>query len=362
MPAPTRLTVGQPPRSYAVEIAEGLGGLLWPLLDRLGVAPRRVVVSTPPIWRMVSPALDLPADVTPVLVPDGERFKLLSNVTRIHDGLLSAAADRGTIVVAVGGGVLGDTAGFAAATYMRGIPLVHVPTTLVAQVDSAIGGKVGVNHPLAKNLIGAFHAPRAVVVDPLLLSTLPRREFRAGLYEVIKYAVIASQALFATVSGSLDAILARDSATLGPVIAECCHIKARIVTDDEFEAGPRRLLNLGHTVGHAIETVTRYRRFRHGEAVGYGLLAAARIAETRGILLGERADDIARLVAQLGPIPPIGDLSTEDVLEAIARDKKVVDGRLHFVLPTDIGAAIVADDVATLEIEEALRGLGMHRT
>lgn len=360
MPPPVRITVGQEPRSYGVEIGEGLGGLLWALLDRHGISSRRVVVSTAPIWRLVEPALQVPAGTDPVLVPDGERFKLLSNVARIHDGLLKAGADRGTTVVAVGGGVLGDTAGFAAATYMRGIPLVHVPTTLVAQVDSAIGGKVGVNHPLAKNLIGAFHPPRVVVVDPSLLATLARREFRAGLYEVIKYAIIASGALFATVAQSLSALLARDPGVLIPVIAECCHIKARIVTADEFETGQRRLLNLGHTVGHALESVTKYRRFRHGEAVGYGIVCAARMAEARGALTSEQADAIARLVAQLGPVPPVGDLSSSDVLETIRYDKKVVDGRLHFVLPTGIGAAVVVDDVTSAEIGWALACLGLR--
>ena len=214
-------------------------------------------------------------------MPDGERHKHLGTVARVYDGLLAANADRGTVVVAVGGGVVGDTAGFAAATFLRGLPLVHVPTTLLAQVDSAIGGKVGVNHPLGKNLIGAFYQPRAVVVDPAALASLPRREFRAGLYEVIKYGVIASANLFERVRSSLHDVFERSEAGLVPIIAECCAIKAGVVERDEREQGERRHLNFGHTIGHALEAITGYRRFRHGEAVGYGMLAASRLAVSR---------------------------------------------------------------------------------
>ncbi len=194
----------------------------------------------------------------------------------------------------VGGGVLGDVSGFAAATYLRGIDIVHVPTTLLAQVDSAIGGKVGVNHPLGKNLIGAFHQPRLVVIDPLLVATLPRREFRAGLYEVVKYGMTSSRSLFDRVGRSVKDLFKRDPDALQPVIAESCAIKADVVARDERESGPRRVLNFGHTAGHAIEAITRYKRFRHGEAVGYGMLVAAEVGVGRGRLAASDRDALTR--------------------------------------------------------------------
>ena len=199
---------------------------------------RRFIVSSPPIWRLHGAAFEELTSEEPILIPDGERHKQLATVGRIYDALIRAGADRATTIIAVGGGVVGDVAGFAAATYLRGVPVVHVPTTLLAQVDSAIGGKVGVNHPLGKNLIGAFHQPLAVVVDPELLATLPRREFRAGLYEVVKYGVIASRPLFDRLSPDLPSIFKREPALLAAIIAESCQIKATVVSADEREAGP----------------------------------------------------------------------------------------------------------------------------
>ena len=228
--------------------------------------------------------------------------------------------------MAIGGGVLGDTAGFAAATFLRGIPVVQIPTTLLAQVDSAIGGKVGVNHAQGKNLIGAFHPPALVVVDPTLLSTLPRREFRAGLYEVIKYGVIASRPLFDRVAASLPALFKRDPDALMAIVSESCRIKASVVEQDERETGLRRTLNFGHTAGHALEAVTKYRRFRHGEAVGLGMLVAAEIAVARGTMPAPDRDALAALVAKMGPLPAVADLPVAETLEAIAHDKKVVAG------------------------------------
>jgi 3-dehydroquinate synthase len=297
----------------------------------------------------------------PVLMPDGERHKHLATVSRVYDGLLKANADRGTVVVAIGGGVVGDTAGFAAATFLRGLSLVHVPTTLLAQVDSAIGGKVGVNHPLGKNLIGAFYQPRAVVIDPRSLHSLPRREFRAGLYEVIKYGIIASAGLFERVRTSLPAVFGRSEAALVPIIAECCAIKAGVVERDEREQGERRHLNFGHTIGHALEAVTSYRRFRHGEAVGYGMLAAARLALARRALSRTAHEALQELITALGPMPPVGDLSATEALAAVRRDKKVVRGTLHFVLPTGIGRVEIVNDVSERELVTAMRGLGLKK-
>ena len=277
---------------------------------------------------------------------------------RIYDALIKASADRASCIVALGGGVVGDTAGFAAATYLRGVPVVQVPTTLLAQIDSAIGGKTGVNHPLGKNLIGAYHQPLAVLVDPLLLSTLPRREFRAGLYEAVKYGVIASRGLFDRLAGDLPKLFAREPAALLPVVAECCQIKADVVGRDEREAGPRRALNFGHTAAHALEAVTKYRRFRHGEAVGYGMLVAAELGVRRKVFAEADRQALAALIAKMGPLPPVADLPVGELLLAIARDKKVVAGKLHFVLPTSIGSTAVATDVSTDELSEALVAIG----
>jgi 3-dehydroquinate synthase len=324
------------------------------------VGARRFVVSSPAIWRFhgerIVRALG-PSE--PIFIPDGERSKTLQTVARIYDALIRAGADRGSTIVAVGGGVVGDTAGFAAATFLRGVPLVHIPTTLLAQVDSAIGGKVGVNHALGKNLIGAFHQPSAVVIDPQLLGTLPRREFRSGLYEVIKYGMIASRDLFDRVVRDTTAIFARDSGALLPAIVESCRIKADVVSKDERESDLRRTLNYGHTVGHAFEAVTKYRRFRHGEAIAYGMLAAADLAVARGALAERERQALARVIAQLGPLPPIADLAIVDVIEAIRRDKKVVSGKLHFVVAIQIGATMTIDDVTEDELQAVLTRLGL---
>jgi 3-dehydroquinate synthase len=255
--------------------------------------------------------------------------------------------------------VVGDIAGFAAATFLRGVPVVQVPTTLLAQVDSAIGGKVGVNHSAGKNLIGAYHQPAAVIVDPELLASLPRREFRAGLYEVVKYGVIASRSLFDRLDAQMDRVFARETDALVPIIAECCRIKGDVVERDERESGPRRALNFGHTLGHALEAASKYRRLRHGEAVGYGMLAAANLAVARGAMPAVDRDALAALIAKMGPLPSVSDLSAAQVVEAIGRDKKVVAGRLHFVMPLGIGATETATDVSLEELIAAARGIGL---
>jgi 3-dehydroquinate synthase len=358
-PATARLDVRSAAGAYPVVIASGSSLAIAAALDEAGLPARRLIVSSPTVWRFHGERLRAASADEAILIPDGERFKHLGTVSRIYDALIRAAADRATTLIAAGGGVVGDTAGFAAATYLRGIPVVQVPTTLLAQVDSAIGGKVGVNHPLGKNLVGAFHPPRAVIVDPDLLGTLPRREFRAGLYEVVKYGVIASRPLFETVAESLKALFARAPQALVPVIAECCRIKAAVVAEDEREAGPRRALNFGHTAGHALEAVTKYRRFRHGEAVAYGMRVAAEVGVMRGLLSREDREALAALIVQMGPLPPVGDLAVGDVIAAMQHDKKVVAGRLHFVLPAGIGRTVVVDDVTEAELTQALAEVGM---
>jgi 3-dehydroquinate synthase len=355
-----RVDVEAGARTYPVLIGQPLLPRIGELLDGLGVGPSRLIVSSPGIWRhhgaTVSETLD---GTAPILLPDGERFKNLHTVSRLYEALIRAGADRAATLVVLGGGVLGDLAGFAAATYLRGIGLVQIPTTLLAQVDSSVGGKVGVNHALGKNLIGAFYPPAAVVADTGTLDTLPRREFRAGLYEVVKYGVIASHDLFDRVGRALSAIFARDGSVLIPIIAECCRIKARIVGADERESGPRRVLNFGHTVGHALEAITKYRRFRHGEAIAYGMLAAAELGVARGVLAAADRDALNQLIVQMGPLPPVADLSMREALETIRRDKKVVAGRLHVVLATAIGTTEIVKDVSEKELTQAMKKIGM---
>ena len=357
-----RVDVATPSRAYAVTIADGAIDVISRILSDLRVPERRFVVSSPLVWRLHGTQLARATNIVePILVPDGERFKQLPIVARIYDALVRANADRASAIITLGGGVIGDMAGFAAATYLRGIALVHVPTTLLAQVDSAIGGKVGVNHPLGKNLIGAFYQPHAVVIDPTVLSTLPRREFRAGLYEVIKYGMTSSNALFDRIARERKAIFARSSEAVTPIIAESCRIKASVVSGDERESGPRRVLNFGHTAGHALEAVTKFRRFRHGEAVAYGMLVAADLAKARAALADRDRQALADLIASLGPLPPIADISTTHMLEAVQHDKKMVAGRLHFVLPTAVGATTIVDDVTEKELRESLKRVGFAK-
>ena len=359
-PAPLRLDVGTPSRAYPVLIGPGTLAGLGRVLDDAGVGSKRFVVSNPTVWGHWGAAMHeaLP-DAEVVMVPDGERHKTLQTVTRIYDGLLRGGADRSAGIVTFGGGVVGDMAGFAAATYMRGIALAHVPTTLLAQVDAAIGGKVGVNLPGGKNLVGSFYQPWAVVVDPSFLTTLHRREFRAGLYEVIKYGIACDGGLFARIRQHLGPISKRNVTALGPIIADCCRIKAAVVAADEHEAGARRALNFGHTVGHALESATQYRRFLHGEAVACGMQASCAIAVARGVLSAGDQSTIEAVIAQLGPLPPMRDLSAATLIEHMRRDKKVVDGRLHFVLPTSLGSASIVTDVSERELADALRGRGL---
>jgi len=336
---------------------EGLGREL----DAAKLGARRILVSSQRVWDFHGPLLkNLGADRTPILIEDGERYKNLNTVARILDALVKAHADRSTTLIAVGGGVIGDMVGFSAATYLRGIPIVHVPTTLLAQVDSAIGGKTGVNHPLGKNLIGSFHAPRLVIADPIVLETLPRREFRAGLYEVIKYGVISDPALLDRMRATTTAIFNRDGAAIAPLVSASCRIKAAVVSADERESGLRRTLNFGHTVGHALESVTKYKQFRHGEAVGYGMLAALAVGVARGVTPQALYEEIESLIRQLGPLPSVADISAKEVYAAIGRDKKVIAGTLHFIAATGRGTTVELTDVVEKEIRTACKTIGLR--
>jgi 3-dehydroquinate synthase len=359
--APRSIQVAAATGSYPIVIGPGTLSTLAQLLDQAMAGARRMIVTSPIVWQLHGRALAKASTDAPILIPDGERFKNLATVGRVYEELILRGADRAVVIVAVGGGVIGDLVGFAAATYLRGVRLVQVPTTLMAQVDSSIGGKVGVNHPLGKNLIGAFHAPRLVVTDPEVLSTLPRREFRSGLYEVLKYGAIAEPTLLDRVLAEQPALFAHDPDLLASVIGDCCRIKADVVAADEREAGGRRVLNFGHTLGHALEAVTKYRRFRHGEAVAYGMLAALALGVKRRVTKPEIRDRVAQLITRLGPLPPVADLSAAEILAATAHDKKIVSGTLHFVAVTAPGKTTILSDVTTKELKAALRGIGIVR-
>jgi 3-dehydroquinate synthase len=360
---PIRLIVQSERTRYPVLIGAGLSRRLPGLLRAHGLDGQRLVVSAAPIWRRHGARFHLTGTAAadrPALIADGERAKTLDTVARLYQECLARGLDRSAVVVAVGGGVVGDTAGFAAASYLRGIRLVQVPTTLLAQVDSSVGGKVGVNLPAGKNLVGAFHPASLVVCDPEVLTTLPRRELRSGLYEVVKYGVIASRPLFARVARDLDAIVACDPDVLTPIVAACCRIKARIVAADEREGGLRRVLNFGHTVGHALEALTHYQRFRHGEAIGYGMLAAARLSVVRGTMAPADEARLVALIGRMGALPRVDDLDAFDALDVIAHDKKVVRGRLHFVLAAGLGGTTIAADVRPRELVAAMRHIGLR--
>ena len=357
-----RVDVSAGANRYPIYIEHGLTAQLGRLLEQSKAPTRKFFVSSPLVWKLHGKAMAKAVPRTePILLPDGERHKQLATVSRAYETLIKLEADRGSGIIAVGGGVIGDMAGFVASSYLRGIGLIQVPTTLLAQVDSAIGGKVGVNHPLGKNLIGAFYHPSLVAVDPALLETLPRREFRAGLYEVIKYGMTSSRDLFDRIDRDIDAIFARKADALVPIIGESCQIKASVVSLDERESGPRRMLNFGHTAGHALEAVTKYRRFRHGEAIAYGMLAAAEIGIARGVMPETDRRALGPMIMKLGPLPPVGDLSTKEVLEAARRDKKVVDGTLHYVLCTGIGSWTTVKDVTEEELGKALKKIGLKK-
>ena len=274
-----------------------------------------------------------------ILFDDSEPAKRLATVEKIARALVSLGADRDATLVAVGGGVVGDVAGFVAASYLRGVCLIHVPTTLVAQVDSAIGGKTGVNLPEGKNLVGAFYPPELVIADPDVLSTLPHRQYRAGLYEIIKYGVIADPALFRYLERHMLALLRRDRAALEYVIPRCIRIKAMVVGKDERESGLRQILNFGHTLGHALETATGYKKFLHGEAVGHGMIFATLLGLAIGQLGVKDAARIIGLILSVGPLPRIPSLSNSELRSLVLNDKKVHAGEIGWVLPSVIGKA-----------------------
>jgi 3-dehydroquinate synthase len=295
-----------------------------------------------------------PRRVVEVILPDGESHKTLATVARILDVLVANRFGRDCIVVALGGGVVGDMAGFAAACYQRGVAYIQMPTTLLAQVDSSVGGKTGVNHPGGKNLIGAFHQPKAVLADTTTLATLPVRELRAGLAEVVKYGLICEAPFFDWIEAHVDELLAAESSALTYVIRRSCEIKARIVACDEREQGDRALLNLGHTFGHAIESATQYTRWLHGEAVGTGLLMAATMSRECGLMGDGDVRRLQRLLERLGVPVKIEGVKAETALEHMRIDKKVQAGRMRLVLLKAIGESFVTADYSEPALQRTL--------
>ncbi|MEN3330654.1 MAG: 3-dehydroquinate synthase [Blastocatellia bacterium] len=356
------ITVKLKERSYGIHVEAGLLDEVGDLLRAaVGATARRaVLVSNPTVDHLYGRRLEgglrrAGFKMERFLIGDGERFKTLGTAEKLYTFLIAQRIERSDVIVALGGGVVGDLSGFAAATYQRGIRFAQVPTTLLAQIDSSVGGKTGVNHPLGKNLIGAFHQPALVVIDPTALASLPERELRAGLCEAVKYGVIRDRRLFQRINREMDRLKQLDVAELTHLIARSCQIKADVVARDEREGGLRKILNFGHTVGHALEAVTRYRRFLHGEAVGHGMRAAAGIAERLALLSSAERQLIDEAVRRVGPLPSAKTLALDDIISAMAHDKKAEAGHTAFVLPTAIGRVVVRTDVPLQIIRSALK-------
>jgi 3-dehydroquinate synthase len=328
-------------------------------IEKLGEFSSVHVLTSPKVWRSVGKAVKtaIPSDVSKNvhLFDDAETKKNIRTVELLCRKLTRAGADRKSLIVAVGGGVVGDVAGFVAASYLRGVALVHVPTTLVAQVDSSVGGKTGVNLPEGKNLVGAFYAPRLVLIDTDLLRTLPERQFRSGIAEVIKYGVIADAELFAYLEQKMEKLLRQDRDALEYVIPRCVEIKAGVVSRDERESGLREILNFGHTFGHALESVTKYRRYLHGEAVAWGMIAAARSGRELGITAENDVTRVVALIRRMGKIPAWPGVSPQILIAAMFSDKKTRAGKLRFVLSSRIGEAHSSEAVPMDALERILQ-------
>lgn len=351
-----RVELGE--RAYPIHIGERLltdAGLVMAHLD----LPKAAIVTNttvaPLYLQQLSEALRAPGvEVISIVLEDGERYKDWATLNRIYDALLERRCDRRTTLIALGGGVIGDLAGFAAATYMRGIPFIQIPTTLLAQVDSSIGGKTGINHPLGKNMIGAFYQPRLVLADTAVLASLPPRELSAGLAEVIKHGLIRDEGFVAWLEQNVEKLLACDAAALVHAVRRCCEIKAAVVAEDERETGVRALLNFGHTFGHAIESGLGYGKWLHGEAVAAGMVMAADLSRRLGYIALADVDRVVALLkrARLPVAPP--DIAPGRMLELMAVDKKTEGGKLRFVLLDRIGAASIRSEVPAGLLQQAL--------
>jgi 3-dehydroquinate synthase len=355
---PKRIKVRSTAGAYSVVCSAGVLRHAAKEIAALGKFSSTHVLSSPKVWRAVGPVLRRglgPRDASRLhLFDDAEAAKNLRSVESITRALTRSGADRKSLLIALGGGVVGDVVGFVAATYLRGIALVQIPTTLVAQVDSSIGGKTGVNLPEGKNLVGAFYPPSLVLTDPHVLRTLPEREFLGGLAEVIKHAIIADPRMFANLENNLEKVKRRDPQLLDELIPRNVEIKAKVVGRDERESSLREILNFGHTFAHALESVTKYRRYQHGEAVAWGMMAAALLGHEVGVT---RADDVSRIVAlirRVGRLPAWPRVSAKSLIDAMRSDKKSRAGKLRFVLTPRIGKARTFEDVPLKALERVL--------
>ena len=343
---------------YDVMAGSGLISSLAPRIERVcGKLPRRVfVLTSAPVWGLWGHCMQQSFSDAPIVLflPPGEKHKTLKSVESLLRQMVTAGGDRGSLLIAFGGGIVGDVGGFMASIFMRGIPYVQVPTTFLAQVDSSVGGKTGVNLPEGKNLVGSFHHPLAVFADIGALETLPDRELRAGLMESVKAGIIRDRLLVRFMEEHAEEVLGRDAKSLEKVIAASIRMKAGVVNQDERESGLRMILNFGHTVGHALEQATGYKTLLHGEAVGWGIVAALHVARERGTITGRQFERLERLIHLYGPLPALK-LRTSKVLAATGGDKKNVGGVRRFVLPLGIGDAGVVEDVTAAELEAAVR-------
>jgi shikimate kinase/3-dehydroquinate synthase len=334
-------------RSYEIHMGKGTLPQIGEALLRLKLGKRIAIVSNPTVFPLYGPLVfdslkSAGFEPYTITIPDGEEYKNLDSANLIYTELLKEKFERGSSLLALGGGVIGDITGFAASTYMRGIRFIQVPTTLLAQVDSSVGGKTGVNHPLGKNMIGAFWQPSLVWIDIETLKTLPKKEFIAGMAEVIKYGVIKDEELFSFLEAERDAVLSQEPEKIIHLIRKSCEIKAEVVSLDEREAGLRAILNYGHTIGHAIETLTHYTKYLHGEAVAIGMHVEAKLAQKKNLLQGKETERIRNLISSYGlPTDMPQDFTLEEVFTAMQVDKKVAEGRVRVVLPEKIGSVRV---------------------
>ena len=356
------IKVDIPENSYEITVAPGSLDQLGEQMTGLKLGKKVLLVSNPMIFkhygeRAIASLKNAGFDVVHYNLPPGERYKTLNSIQKIYDVALEHRLERSSTMVALGGGVVGDMTGFAAATWLRGINVVQVPTSLLAMVDSSVGGKTGVNHPQGKNLIGAFHQPSLVLIDPEVLKTLPAAEFRAGMAEVIKYGVIWDAELFTQLEASkhLDQLRYVKSDLINYILTHSCQAKADVVSQDEKESGLRAILNYGHTIGHAVESLTNYRLLKHGEAVGIGMIAAGEIAVKLGLWQKADTERQNALIKKAGlPTKLPAGLDIAAIIDALQLDKKVKSGKVQFVLPTQIGAVKVTDEVPTDTIRQVL--------
>lgn len=351
------IRVETPSAKYEVFTGSGLIETLVPRIEKaIKRLPRRVfVITSPEIWALWGETFLQSFGESPIVLflAPGEKHKTMASVDKLLRQMIRAGGDRSSLVIAFGGGIVGDVGGFVASIFMRGVPYIQVPTTLLAQVDSSVGGKVGVNLPEGKNLVGNFHHPRAVFADIGVLGTLSDRELHAGLMESVKSGIIRDRSLVRYMEENTGAVLGRDPKALERVIAASIRMKAEVVNKDERETGLRMILNLGHTVGHALEQATGYKAMLHGEAVGWGMVAALTIARKRGTISIAQSERLEKLIYRYGPLPAIS-VRASKVVAATVGDKKNVGGVRRFVLPLGIGDAGIVEDVATAEIKSAV--------